>query len=665
MMPQTERTVILIVDDDANNLRLLGLILRDAGYEALAVRDPERVLAVIKAKSPEIVLLDVSMPKINGYDVCKQILSEPGYARLPVIFLTARTEPEDLIRGFKAGAVDYVTKPFNKTELLERVKNHIDRCRYEKSLADEKDRFRIMTESVAEAFILIGDDMKKIEYVSPAFERIFGFSPPGTSARLDFLASFVSAVDIESLNILLTKTVRQGIPGSIELQVTRPDGVVRWAWLRSTVSSLGGETKLICVVADITEKKTAELQILRAHEVAARLAGETRKSLSTYETRLRSLGIDSGLLSIPCKNIDGDFFDIFINRETVDIVVGDVMGKGIHAALVSSGARTWFLRARFRFGTGKTGLPSPAVMVTDVDRAMTPHLIGLNSFFTAQYLRIDRDEGYLEFVDCGHTPILVWDGENCWSYKGTNTPIGFFENQKFTAHRLPFGPESVFMVYSDGVTDTINPSGDSFGEERLREGFVRNAGKSAPEIVAAMRAELEDFAAGAPWKDDITLAAFRIAEEPPVPAPLYRKSFVLPSSLECLSEVRKLLSEALSCYDDAVMNETNRSLAILAVNEAASNIIIHGLKKMPAESFRFALEVHPSWYAITFSYPGPDFDWARIKKSSVINLDESGYGMDIMRETMFSVLFARNSLGVAQFTLTGLPGGNEADDESW
>ena len=62
MTLSTERTIVLIVDDDANNLRLLGLILRDAGYEALAVRDPERVLAVIKAKSPEIVLLDVSMP---------------------------------------------------------------------------------------------------------------------------------------------------------------------------------------------------------------------------------------------------------------------------------------------------------------------------------------------------------------------------------------------------------------------------------------------------------------------------------------------------------------------------------------------------------------------------------------------------------------------------
>jgi sigma-B regulation protein RsbU (phosphoserine phosphatase) len=665
MTLSTERTIVLIVDDDANNLRLLGLILRDAGYEALAVRDPERVLAVIKAKSPEIVLLDVSMPKINGYDVCRQILAEPGYGRLPIIFLTARTEPEDLIRGFKAGAVDYVTKPFNKTELLERIKNHIDRCRYEKSLADEKDRFRIMTESVAEAFILIGGDMKFIEYVSPAFERIFGFSPPDGEAGLDFLSPYAARDNIEGLRTLLTRTFRQGVPGSMEFQVTRSDGVARWAWIRTTTSMLGGEAKLICVVADITEKKTAELQILRAHEVAARLAGETRKSLSSYETRLRGLGIDSGLLSIPCKNIDGDFFDIFINRETIDIVVGDVMGKGIHAALVSSGARTWFLRARFRFGTGKTGLPSPAVMVTDVDRAMTPHLIGLNSFFTAQYLRIDRDEGYLEFVDCGHTPILVWDGENCWSYKGTNTPIGFFENQKFTTHRLPFGPESVFMVYSDGVTDTVNPSGDSFGEDRLKEGLIRNSGKSASEIIESMKSELEDFAAGAPWKDDITLAAFRIASEPRVPAPLYRRTFILPSSLECLSRVRDLLAEALSSYDDATMNETCRSMAILAVNEAAANIIIHGLKKMPAESFRFAMEVHPSWYSITFSYPGPDFDWARIKKSSVINLDESGYGMDIMRETMFSVLFARNSFGVAQFILTGLPGGNEAIDESW
>lgn len=732
MTTPENKTVVLIVDDDTNNLRLLGLILRDAGYEALAVRDPEKVLSIIKAKAPELVLLDVSMPKMNGYDVCKQILKEPGLERLPVIFLTARTEPEDLIRGFNTGAVDYVTKPFNKTELLARMRNHIERCRYEKSLAGEKERFRVLTESVNEAFILIGGlepdpvqrpavsampspeggeqvatavstassgipvtpaasgtaagfpaeqiqnedpsgtavsplqpGTRRIEYVSPAFIRMFGFTPPDESADLDFLENYIRTEDLSSLRDLLTRTARDKISGNIELEFTRPDGVSRWAWIRTTYSTLAGDPKLICVAADITEKKVAELQIFRAHEVSARLAGETRKSLGTYEKRLRGLGIDSGLLSIACREIDGDFLDIFINRDTVDVVVGDVMGKGIHAALVSSGARTWFLRSRFRAGTGKTGLPSASAMVAEVDRAMAGHLIKLNSFFTAQYIRIHRTEGYMEFVDCGHTPILVWNGEDCWAFKGSNTPIGFLEGQKFITHRMPFGPGSVFLVYSDGVTDTVDPEGESFGEDRLREALARYSTKTAPDIVASMKQELENFASGAKWKDDITLAAFRLSDDPPVPAPRYSNSFVLPSSIDCLGEVREYLQTALDCYDEEEMNETNRSLAILAVNEAAANIIIHGLKRIPAKSFQYTIEVHDSWYSITFTYPGPDFEWTKTKKSSVINLDESGYGMDIMQDTMYSVLFARNSLGVARFILTGLPGGNEEIDEYW
>ncbi len=665
--PSTPGPVILIVDDDTNNLRLLGLILRDAGYEALAVRDPERVLPVVIAKSPDLVLLDISMPKLSGYEVCRQILAEPGHSRTPVIFLTARSESEDVQRGFKAGAVDYVTKPFNKVELLERIKNHLDRCRYERSLAHEKERFRLITESVAEAFMLLDGDLSGIDYVSPAFLRIFGFPMPERIPTLDFLAPYLSGEDIARIRNLVVKGGREHVVGNLQFRITRPDGVQRWAWLRTAVAELAGVPKLIVVIADITDQKLAELQIMKAHEVAARLAGETQKSLSTHETRLAALGIDAGLVSLPCKSIDGDFFDLFINRETVDIVVGDVMGKGIHAALIGSGARTWFLRARFNFGTGRTGLPTPAAMVTHVDRAMTPHLIGLNSFFSAQYIRVCRKDGYLEFVDCGHTPILFWDGAECWTYKGTNTPIGFLENQRFTTHRIPLGVRSTFLVYSDGVTDTLDGTGACFGEDRLKEALEGHArsGLPAAEIVAAIRKELDRFSSGAPQKDDVTLAAFRIGEEPAIPPPLFQETRAFPANLDSLAEIRAFLAEGLSRYDPATMDETNRSGAILAANEAASNIVVHGLESREDATYSLELVVRPNWYSMVFTYPGPDFDWTSEQASSVVDLDESGYGMELMRATMYSVLFSRSRTGVAHFILTGLPGGNEEAHETW
>ncbi len=118
--------LVLIVDDVAKNLQVLGTILSKQNYKVAAANNGEQALKIAGNTLPDLILLDIMMPGINGFEVCSRLKKDQKTADIPVIFLTAKIEPEDIIKGFEAGAVDYVTKPFNSVELLARTKTHLE-----------------------------------------------------------------------------------------------------------------------------------------------------------------------------------------------------------------------------------------------------------------------------------------------------------------------------------------------------------------------------------------------------------------------------------------------------------------------------------------------------------------------------------------------------------
>ncbi|MFA7157857.1 MAG: hybrid sensor histidine kinase/response regulator [Kiritimatiellia bacterium] len=128
--------LILIVDDNPNNLNVLGNILQREACDIAVATDGQQALAFAGEEHPDLILLDVMMPGLDGFEVCRRLKAAPGTAGIPVIFLTARTEAEDIVNGFKAGAVDYVTKPFNSAELLARVRTQLELLSSRRSLEE-------------------------------------------------------------------------------------------------------------------------------------------------------------------------------------------------------------------------------------------------------------------------------------------------------------------------------------------------------------------------------------------------------------------------------------------------------------------------------------------------------------------------------------------------
>jgi len=162
------KQTILIVDDVPENLAVLFEVLSGAGFEVLVAESSSVALERLPVFNPDLILLDVMMPEFDGFEVCKKVKVSPDFSDVPVIFMTALSETVDKVRGFQAGAVDYISKPFETEEVLARVKAQLElrRLRRElelrnKTLAAEVERRRVaerqLEESLDQAILVVSN----------------------------------------------------------------------------------------------------------------------------------------------------------------------------------------------------------------------------------------------------------------------------------------------------------------------------------------------------------------------------------------------------------------------------------------------------------------------------------------------------------------------------
>jgi DNA-binding response OmpR family regulator len=177
-MTQTDTPSIMVVDDQPVNLKLLEDMMKDQGYAIRSFPRGRLALASAAQSTPDLILLDINMPEMNGFEVCERLKSQPGLARVPVIFLSALNETDDKIRAFRSGGVDYVTKPFQLAEVLARVETHLELHRLElameqhnhhlaelvgartRELAEAHARLKIVDQSKSDFLRLISHELR-------------------------------------------------------------------------------------------------------------------------------------------------------------------------------------------------------------------------------------------------------------------------------------------------------------------------------------------------------------------------------------------------------------------------------------------------------------------------------------------------------------------------
>jgi DNA-binding response OmpR family regulator len=122
----TRKPTILMLDDVLDNIKVLGSLLGRTQYALMIATSGEQAIRLALQSEPDLMLLDVMVPDVDGLNVCRRLKKEEKLRDVPVIFLTAKTEPKDISAGFDAGAVDYITKPFHARELKAKVETHLE-----------------------------------------------------------------------------------------------------------------------------------------------------------------------------------------------------------------------------------------------------------------------------------------------------------------------------------------------------------------------------------------------------------------------------------------------------------------------------------------------------------------------------------------------------------
>jgi diguanylate cyclase (GGDEF)-like protein/PAS domain S-box-containing protein len=267
--PMEDLGSILIVDDNQNNLQVLMGLLGAAGYKVRPALSGEIALRAVEASPPDLILLDVRMPGMDGYETCRRLKASERGREVPVIFISALQDTEDKLIGFRSGGVDYVAKPFQAEEVLARVRSHIQLHRMQRQLermvqertrelSESEARYRVLFADSPVAIMVFDSDDLKILAVNSAFTRVLGHSAEESVGRsLDFAVVPEQRTGVRSLARQLTEHSEEAAYTDL-LRFSRRDGeIVDIEGVLQRVDYPGHRAQIL-MLQDVTESRRAE-----------------------------------------------------------------------------------------------------------------------------------------------------------------------------------------------------------------------------------------------------------------------------------------------------------------------------------------------------------------------------------------------------------------------
>jgi PAS domain S-box-containing protein len=324
---------ILLVDDNPQNLAALAKILQEHGYHIRTAINGPVALKAVQTSEPDLILLDIRMPNMDGYEVCRELKARPAAQAIPVLFLSALDHPEDKLKAFDAGGVDYITKPFQADEVVARVQTHLalralhaqlqaqaarlqeqnteltryrdhlhelvqertaelsranrrlqaeiaEREQAEDALRLSEHQYRVLAEQVQDGIMIVRADA--LVFSNRAMAEILG-QPAEPLSLSAFLALF-PAPQRTRMQARLAQPDREPADPVWQVELTLADGRPRWIELLQTPILWASQPALLFTIRDITERKQREL---RLEQERSRLQAENRTLKATLTDRYR------------------------------------------------------------------------------------------------------------------------------------------------------------------------------------------------------------------------------------------------------------------------------------------------------------------------------------------------------------------------------------------
>jgi PAS domain S-box-containing protein len=245
---------ILCVDDEPKNLSLLEAILTPRGFEVVLVTSGQEALDKIATEQIDICLLDVIMPGMDGFEVCRRIKADVHHRNIPVVMLTLYAERENRIRGIEAGAEDLITKPFDSTEVLARIKMLLQVKKLNDRLGELIVQQQVILDNIPNSTWL-GDREGRYVAVNKPFSRMFGLTPAEMVGKSDY--DIYPPELAEKYESDFKKVMQSGLRTLFEEAIIDPEGKIRYVEkIRTPIFNDAGEIiGIIGIAHDITRRK--------------------------------------------------------------------------------------------------------------------------------------------------------------------------------------------------------------------------------------------------------------------------------------------------------------------------------------------------------------------------------------------------------------------------
>ena len=502
-----ERLKVLVVDDTATNRQILHVFLKKLGFVVVLAEDGAEAVDRFSAERPDVVLMDVMMPVMDGFEATRRIKALSTDRWVPVVYLTALDKETDLVTGLDAGGDDYLTKPVSFVVLDAKLRSLQRTLALQRTLEETRRRTQAITDNIVDGVITLGED-GVIQFCNPSVLKIFGYALAElVGQRVDLLVDSARHGDHSQH---MARYLAGG-PGQVFGLTRQVNGRHRNGHtipLELAVSELrfGQERLFVGIVRDISERVANEARLRddaqRLQRYHDRQEEENTLARGIIERLTQREGINDPSLSHglrPAANFSGDVLVAARSPEgRLYTMLGDATGHGLAAAISALPAVTVF------YGMVKRNLPL-AVMVAELNKHLRDTLAP-GRFFAASLFCGDPHADSAELWVGGMPEVLQFDrqGRLLERFPATQLALGIIDfDAEMCATRVATGLRgSDFVFYSDGLTEADDGRGEEFGLARLT-GVLEAAPRG--RRLEAVKASLNLYIRDEEPRDDISL----------------------------------------------------------------------------------------------------------------------------------------------------------------
>ena len=491
---------VLAVDDNRTNLHILQVFLKKLGHQVILAENGEEAVRMFQSEAPDLVLLDIMMPVMDGFEAARRIKAMTQERWTPVIFLSALNRDENLLEGLEAGGDDYLTKPINFVVLEAKLRSMQHSLALQQTSIDALRRVKAISDNVIDALITI-DTQGTITTVNRSAERIFGWEARemvGQNVKMLMPEPYHSEHDCYLENYLAGQAPKV-IGHSREAIGKQKDGKQFPINLGVTELTIDGNRMFIGVVRDISEQKFAEQKLQNYYD---QTQNEQQLALRLMDLQLRRPGLNDPRLRykvIAADNFSGDVVAAYRSPEgRFYALLADATGHGLAAAISVLPVLAIFYRLT------KRNHPVREI-IAELNQQLKES-IPIGRFVAATLVSLDEVTQTGEIWVGGTPSAFMFDrwGRRTHEFLSTNLPLGIVDNQTLSCTPLPFtwGKEDQLVICSDGLLEATNTDGVQFGIEGL---MAATANSSPENRFTKIEAELERHLVNSIAADDISL----------------------------------------------------------------------------------------------------------------------------------------------------------------